>query len=198
MADNRRPQTPQAPSRPGTSSVVDVPKAGAREGEVPAPPAGAYVRYNGRLPVVVLGGYGNLLQGESRFVDQLTAGAFRDPLCAEEGWEVSDTPFEGGGELPGGGTGGDALPVLTELSPNTAVIGIPSFTLHVLGTGFKAGDTIFFNNYQEPTTFVSETEVTTGVNMDTWSAPSNPLPVCVQNAAGQRSNELMFTFLAAR
>jgi hypothetical protein len=88
-------------------------------------------------------------------------------------------------------------PVLTAVEPNTAVIGEPSFTLSVKGTGFSEGSVIVFNGYDEPTTVVSPTEVTTGVNMDVWQGASLPLPVTVRNLDGQVSNELTFTFTVA-
>lgn len=92
-------------------------------------------------------------------------------------------------------TGGEtAAPTVTELLPNVATIGDPSFTLHVRGTNFVAGSVIVFNGYDEPTTLVSPTEVTTGVNMETWFAQSAPLPVTVRNPDGQMSNALTFTF----
>jgi hypothetical protein len=87
-------------------------------------------------------------------------------------------------------------PVVTALAPDMAVLGQASFTLHVLGTGFDAGSVIVFNGYDEPTTVVSPTEVTTGVNMAVWTAPSLPLPVVVRNADGQVSESLPFTFTA--
>jgi len=86
-------------------------------------------------------------------------------------------------------------PVVTALDPDTAVIGTPSFTLHVRGTGFAPGAVIVFNGYDEPTTVVTAAEVTTGVNMDVWTGPSAPLPVAVRNPDGALSNERPFTFL---
>lgn len=93
-----------------------------------------------------------------------------------------------------------APPILGALVPETAPIGAPSFTLHVVGTAvspFKAGDVIVFNGFDEPTTFVSATELTTGVNMDVWLNPSAPLPVKVKTSTGAFSNELFFTFTAS-
>jgi hypothetical protein len=86
---------------------------------------------------------------------------------------------------------------VTELVPATAVIGEPSFTLRVLGTGFGPDSKIVFNGYEEPTTFVSPNEVTTGVNMDVWQGASEPLPVKVRTGYGDDSNEMMFQFNAA-
>ncbi len=88
-------------------------------------------------------------------------------------------------------------PVVTALVPDTAVIGSPSFTLHVHGTGFAPDAVIVFNGYDEPTTIVSPTEVTTGVNMAVWTAPSAPLPVAVRNPDGVVSNDVPFTFTEA-
>jgi hypothetical protein len=88
-------------------------------------------------------------------------------------------------------------PTVTALEPATAAIGQPSFTLHVRGTGFVPGAVIVFNGYDEPTALVSATEVTTGVNMTVWTAPSAPLPVLVRNANGKSSAPLTFTFTAA-
>jgi hypothetical protein len=56
---------------------------------------------------------------------------------------------------------------------------------------------IVFNGFDEPTTVVSPTEVTTGVNMAVWTGPSLPLPVGVRNGDGQVSDSLFFTFTEA-
>lgn len=87
-------------------------------------------------------------------------------------------------------------PVLSALVPATAEVGTPSFTLSVQGSGFVPGSVILFNGFAEPTTFVSATELTTGVNMDVWVGPSEPLPVAVRTLDGKLSNELTFTFTA--
>jgi len=71
-------------------------------------------------------------------------------------------------------------PIVSSLNPASAVIGDPSFDIHVLGTGFDAGSVITFNGIDEPTLLVSETELTTGVNMSLWSAPAT-VPVAVKN-----------------
>jgi hypothetical protein len=86
-------------------------------------------------------------------------------------------------------------PVLTTLVPASAPLGAPSFTLHVIGTGFAETDVILWNGSAEPTTFVSATELTTGVNMSTAEVAIT-LPVAVQNAAGEVSNELAFALTA--
>lgn len=54
---------------------------------------GAYLRYSGPAQSQMVMGYGKFLRDEAKFVDYLTACAFRDERCAAEGWEVSDEPF---------------------------------------------------------------------------------------------------------
>jgi hypothetical protein len=98
-------------------------------------------------------------------------------------------------ETPPGPEPTPDAPVLTSLDPDHAVIGSPSFTLHVKGTGFTDDCKIVFAGQEEPTTLVSDTEVTTGVNMDVWLG-ADALPVEV-NGPGGLSNALTFTFTAA-
>ena len=91
-------------------------------------------------------------------------------------------------------TGGSVrVPLITSLTPSSAEIGDPNFTLHVHGTGFDSLSKIYFNGGEEPTTFVSATELTTGVDMSTVSGPIS-VPVQVLRGDGVPSNESMFTF----
>lgn len=85
------------------------------------------------------------------------------------------------------------LTVVTELVPNSATIGSDAFTLHVMGKNFNESSVIVFNGYDEPTTYVSETEVTTGVNMPLWQAPVN-VPVTVRTNDNV-SNNVTFSFV---
>jgi hypothetical protein len=89
-----------------------------------------------------------------------------------------------------------APPVVTALEPDTAELGAPSFTLHVIGTGFDAASVIVFAGHDEPTTLVDDTVVTTGVDMAVWLGPDT-LPVLVRNGDGTESNALDFTFTEA-
>lgn len=84
-----------------------------------------------------------------------------------------------------------------ELEPDRANIGDPNFTLHVHGNGFGPDSVINFNGHDEPTTFVSTKELTTGVNMSVWHGPSEPLPVVVRTGLGDQSEALDFQFFAA-
>lgn len=91
-------------------------------------------------------------------------------------------------------TGGSVvLPTTSSLSPNSATLGDASFTMTVNGTGFTPTSVIVFNGYEEPTTFVSPTSVTTGINMDVWLAPA-AVPVGVLSDDGILSNTQTFTF----
>jgi hypothetical protein len=85
-------------------------------------------------------------------------------------------------------------PVVTSLVPNTTVLGSPSFTVHVKGTGFNAQSVIVFAGVEEPTTYVSATELTTGVNMDVWVGPDS-VPVAVRNGE-VLSDPMSFVFTA--
>jgi hypothetical protein len=94
-------------------------------------------------------------------------------------------------------TGGSVVtPIVTSLVPNSAVLGSPSFTLHVRGTGFKVGSIIVFAGVEEPTTHVSDTELTTGVDMSVWLGP-DALPVLVKSPDGVLSAPMTFTFVGA-
>jgi len=83
-------------------------------------------------------------------------------------------------------------PVVTSLNPATVVIGSPAFDIHVMGTGFTPASVIMFAGLEEPTVFVSETELTTGVNMPLWTNPAD-VPVAVLNG-GVLSDPMTFSF----
>jgi hypothetical protein len=83
-------------------------------------------------------------------------------------------------------------PIVTALTPATAALGDPDFTLHVYGRGFDVDAVILWNGAPEATTRVSATELTTGVNMATAEV-AMPIPVAVQDGDGSLSNTLMFT-----
>jgi len=88
-----------------------------------------------------------------------------------------------------------SAPMVTSLIPATVPIGAPNFTVRVLGTGFTPDSVIVWNGFDEPTTVVSPTEVTTGVNMAVWLAPAT-VPVAVR-AGGVESASVSFTFTPA-
>lgn len=86
-------------------------------------------------------------------------------------------------------------PVVSSLVPATAALGAASFTLHVHGTDFREGAQILWNGTPEVTTFVSATELTTGVNMASATVAAE-IPVAVRSLAGQESNSLPFALTA--
>jgi len=84
-------------------------------------------------------------------------------------------------------------PVVTALEPDTAVLGAPDFVLHVRGTGFAPEAVILWNGSPEPTTVVSDTELTTGVNMAT-AIVAVAIPVSVtQGGVTSNARDFMFT-----
>jgi hypothetical protein len=82
-----------------------------------------------------------------------------------------------------------AAPVLTTLTPATAVVGAAAFTVSVQGTGFVAADVVTWNGAAVPTTFVSATELTAAIDA---VAAAGDIAVTVG-----ASNALTFTVTAA-
>lgn len=95
--------------------------------------------------------------------------------------------------LKGGST---TIPVITSLVPSEATLGTPSFTLQVNGSGFGTSTIIVWNGSPEPTVFVSETQLTTTVNMDT-AVVAVDIPVQVQTGLGVYSNIMTFSLIEA-
>jgi hypothetical protein len=69
----------------------------------------------------------------------------------------------------------DPAPTLGSISPITAECGSADITLTCTGTGFTPNSVIVFNGGEEPTTFVSETELTTGVKPSLVTEPVSVL-----------------------
>lgn len=90
---------------------------------------------------------------------------------------------------------GGTAPTLTQLQPNTAVVGGSDLTMHAIGTGFSPLAVIVFNGGDERTDHVSATDVSTIVKPSTASGPGT-VQVAVRNPDGQLSNSLSFTFTA--
>ena len=84
-------------------------------------------------------------------------------------------------------------PTVSSLSPNTAVSGDEAdITMTVNGSGFMNGTVILFNGLDEPTTFISSSQVSTGVKPSLFVVPAE-CPVGVRNGS-IKSNEMPFTF----
>jgi IPT/TIG domain len=109
---------------------------------------------------------------------------FQDlPATGGEPPEPIDPPVEPG------------TPVISSINPANAEVGGADLTMTVTGTGFTAASVILFNNGEEATTFVSETELSTGVKP---SLASGPAVVPVQVKEGDLvSAPVDFTFTEA-
>lgn len=86
-------------------------------------------------------------------------------------------------------------PTLTALTPSTAEVGGTDIVMVATGTGFTAASVIVFNGGDEPTDFLSDTEVSTTVKPSLASGPG-AVPVTVRDAGGA-SAALDFTFTEA-
>jgi hypothetical protein len=84
-------------------------------------------------------------------------------------------------------------PGVASLAPNTAVHGTgPDLTMTVTGTDFKPYSVIVFNGGDEVTTYISPTQLSTGVKPSLVGA-AIAVPVQVRNGS-QISNSKPFTF----
>lgn len=88
------------------------------------------------------------------------------------------------------------FPIVASLNPSSAQLGSPNFTLHVLGTGFTPTSVIIWNGSPEPTVYVSDSELTTEVDMSTAQVAID-IPVAVQEANGIMSDVMTFSLTAA-
>jgi len=86
------------------------------------------------------------------------------------------------------------IPTISVLTPNTAECGSADLEMKVTGTGFTPTSVIVFNGHDEPTDFISDTEVGTGVKPSLFAVPAT-CPIKVRDTAGV-SNSLNFDFTA--
>lgn len=87
----------------------------------------------------------------------------------------------------------DVAATVTGLSPNTAVAGdAADITMSVMGDGFTSASVIVFNGLEEPTTFVSAAQLSTGVKPSLFVVPAD-CPVGVRTGSAM-SNEIPFSF----
>jgi hypothetical protein len=109
-----------------------------------------------------------------------SAGAFY-----EQG-AINDSINEAiGGDIP------NAIPNITSLDPAFVVVGGLDVTLRVLGEKFTANCVIYINGWDEETTYVSPTEVTTLFTTSLFPTPVM-LPVLVKKANSLDSNVVNF------
>jgi hypothetical protein len=128
----------------------------------------------------------------------------KEPKSEPQATEPPTEPLRSGSinEPPGSNVLGREPPdphTLTSLDPSEAAIGDPDVTLTVTGTNFKDGAQIVFNGGPEPTTFVSDTELTTVVKPSTAGvAGTFPVTVVQQGFTVEPPLEFTFTEPAAR
>jgi hypothetical protein len=90
----------------------------------------------------------------------------------------------------------EGSPVVTELVPDTFVIGSPSTWLSVKGSGFSRDTRIVFAGHAERTDFVDSGELQTLIDTRYWSGPGEVETRVYDPKRGQ-SNALPFTIASA-
>jgi hypothetical protein len=138
------------------------------------------------LPVLLESPPLNVTLEQKKYIKQVLDKACSDSKFSQKAYD-SITLILTGGSVK--------VPVVSSLVPNSAEIGDPSFTLHVHGSNLKVGSIIIFAGQEELTTHVSDTELTTGVDMSVWLG-ADVLPVQVLSPDGVLSNTQTFTFVA--
>lgn len=97
-------------------------------------------------------------------------------------------------QLNGAYNGGlNPMPTINSLSPNSTPSGGASFTLIVNGGPFLNGATVFFNNVQEQTTFVSSTQLTATISPSDIVLPGTYGVVVANPAPSDTSFSFNFT-----
>jgi hypothetical protein len=86
-------------------------------------------------------------------------------------------------------------PAVASLNPATVTVGDPAFELQVNGSGFNAGSVITWDGGDEPTTFVSATQLTTAIE-STGALLPGTVSIAVRNAGGGVSGALPLTISA--
>ena len=104
-------------------------------------------------------------------------------------WGSNYPSLDGSATSPGGN------PTIASLDPNTAQMGAADLTMTVNGTGFTPTSIIVFNGGDEPTTYISATQVSTGIKPSLVGA-AVAVPVEVRNDT-KTSNAVNFTFTPA-
>ena len=93
-------------------------------------------------------------------------------------------------------SGGTAVPVLTSLSPSSAVAGGSPFVLTLNGSNFVSGSTVLWNGGSRTTTFISSTQLqATVTDLDIVTAGLALVAVNNPTSAGDNSNSQTFAVL---
>jgi hypothetical protein len=105
----------------------------------------------------------------------------------------------GAGQGVGGAGGGEGAeyetPEIEALDPDEIEMGAPDTVLHVHGSGFTPQSVIHFAGHDEPTSFVNDTEVTTGLKPSLWQEAV--VVECTVKNGAYESEPVEFEFLEA-
>ena len=190
--DNVNPNIPSAP--PGEGGIVDPTSLGMQQGGVPAKEVPVHSVNEPATPANPSTKDPSTQEGAAPVWPYVGV----DP---EHPLNIPQSPNEPpGSDVTGEGDGGEGEggeeegPDVTSLDPDEADAGdATDITMRVTGTGFTEDSVITFNGIDEPTVFVSETEVTTVVKPSLFTVPAI-CPVTVKNGALE-SDALEFEFL---
>jgi hypothetical protein len=90
---------------------------------------------------------------------------------------------------------GASPPTITSLTPANAIVGDPADIVMVVeGENFNRSTVIIMNGFEEPTTLIDPTHVSTGVKPSLFVVPAS-VPVMVRNDGYPVSNEVAFEFV---
>ncbi|HEX8148020.1 MAG TPA: IPT/TIG domain-containing protein [Pyrinomonadaceae bacterium] len=90
-----------------------------------------------------------------------------------------------------------ALPFINSVSPASAAAGGPAFTLTVNGQNFASGAVVQWGGADRPTTFVSGSQLTAGINAGDIASPGSFNVTVVNPSGGGTSNAVGFNVTAA-
>ena len=185
--DNVNPNIPSAP--PGEGGIVDPASLGMEQGGVPAKEVPVHSVNEPYTPAEQSGVNPQSDPPQWPYVGVDPAHPLNVPVSPNEPPGSDVTPDGGEGE-----GGEDEGPDVTSLDPDEADAGdATDITMRVIGTGFTEESVITFNGLDEPTVFVSDTEVTTVVKPSLFTVPA-VCPVTVKTGALE-SDALEFEFL---
>jgi hypothetical protein len=85
-------------------------------------------------------------------------------------------------------------PTIGSLSPGSAYVDGPAFTLTINGTNFASGATAYWWTVPLATTYVNSNQITVQIPSNYLGDPANPVPVAVETVSG-RSNVAYFDVL---
>ena len=104
-------------------------------------------------------------------------------------------PDGGTDHYPPGSGGSETKPEIEALDPDEIEMGAADTVLHVHGSGFTEQSVIHFAGHDEPTSFVSESEITTGLKPSLWQEAV--VVECTVKNGNQESEPVEFEFLEA-